>query len=219
MRAAVAWTEEADVVVVIGVRPEPAPRSRRGTRVQAIVVDRFEGGGASALSGGVVYAGGGTSHQRQAGFEGPSRQAMFDHLRLELRGRGRRRNPVALLPRQRRQPGLAGAARRARSTPPCRHKTSYPPDGCYLYSLGNEVVPAYRGEHAPAPRGHRTFSGARPAPRCMPHCRPPRWLRARRRSHNPACAAWCASAARDGCWASRSGNCHPVTRRPDAMPR
>jgi 3-oxo-5alpha-steroid 4-dehydrogenase len=35
-------------------------------------------------------------------------------------------------------------------------KTSYPQDGYYLYYSGNELVPAYRGELPPPPRGHRT---------------------------------------------------------------
>ena len=39
------------------------------------------------------------------------------------------------------------------------HKTSYPPEGKFLYYSGNEVVPACRGEHgAPAPRGHRVVA-------------------------------------------------------------
>lgn len=156
--AAVAWTEEADVVVVgWGAAGACAAIEARAQGASVIVVDRFEGGGASALSGGVVYAGGGTPYQRQAGFEDPP-QAMFDYLRLELRGvvgdetlwrfcRDSAAN-LAWLEQQ--------GARFDATMPP--HKTSYPPDGCYLYYSGNEVVPAYRGEHAPAPRGHRTLA-------------------------------------------------------------
>lgn len=59
--AAVAWTEEADVVVVgWGAAGACAAIEARAQGASVIVVDRFEGGGASALSGGVVYAGGGT---------------------------------------------------------------------------------------------------------------------------------------------------------------
>ena len=35
--------------------------------LDVLVVDRFAGGGATAISGGVVYAGGGTSIQHEAG--------------------------------------------------------------------------------------------------------------------------------------------------------
>ncbi|HLI81979.1 MAG TPA: FAD-binding protein, partial [Candidatus Binataceae bacterium] len=34
-------------------------------------------------------------------------------------------------------------------------KTSYPPDGYYLYFSGNEAVPQFAGKYPPAPRGHR----------------------------------------------------------------
>mgnify|MGYP000706406213 CR=1 FL=1 len=42
------------------------------------------------------------------------------------------------------------------------HKTSYPPEGKFLYYSGNEIVPAY-GQHLPpgqkpAPRGHRVVA-------------------------------------------------------------
>ncbi|HET8765222.1 MAG TPA: FAD-binding protein, partial [Rhodanobacter sp.] len=43
----------------------------------------------------------------------------------------------------------------ARTSP---HKTSYPPDGVFLYYSGSEMVPAFRGATAPTPRGHRVVS-------------------------------------------------------------
>ena len=48
-----------------------------------IVLDRFNGGGATALSGGVVYAGGGTPQQRAAGVS-DSAEAMFGYLSTEV---------------------------------------------------------------------------------------------------------------------------------------
>src|SRR5262249_2477410 len=48
-----------------------------------VVLDRFEGGGATALSGGVVYAGGGTSVQREAGVE-DTPGAMLAYLEREV---------------------------------------------------------------------------------------------------------------------------------------
>ena len=38
------------------------------------------------------------------------------------------------------------------------HKTSYPPDGVFLYYSGNEVVPACAGSVPPVPRGHRAVA-------------------------------------------------------------
>src|SRR5262245_47830237 len=62
-----AWDSEADVVVV-GFGGAGACAAIEAARAGASVValDRFNGGGATAMSGGVVYAGGGTSVQRAA---------------------------------------------------------------------------------------------------------------------------------------------------------
>src|SRR5689334_17643645 len=48
-----------------------------------LVLDRFLGGGATKLSGGVVYAGGGTAAQREAGVSDDP-EAMFNYLRAEV---------------------------------------------------------------------------------------------------------------------------------------
>jgi 3-oxo-5alpha-steroid 4-dehydrogenase len=103
----------------------------------------------------VVYAGGGTPYQRQAGYEDTS-EAMFNYLRQEVGEAVSHetlrdfcegsREQLAWLERQ-------GAAFEA-SVPP--HKTSYPSDQYYLYYSGNEAVPAYTASAKPAPRGHRT---------------------------------------------------------------
>ena len=152
------WSDEAEVVVVgWGAAGACAAIEARSRDASVIVVDRFEGGGASALSGGVVYAGGGTPYQKQAGFD-DTPDAMFDYLRREVNG-------VVSDPTLRRFCGTSMAnlawleAQGARfgATMPT-HKTSYPPDGCYLYYSGNEVVPAYGGARPPAPRGHRTLA-------------------------------------------------------------
>ena len=154
----VEWSESADVVIVgWGAAGACAAIEARTRGASVIVVDRFEGGGASALSGGVVYAGGGTPYQRSAGFE-DSPQAMFDYLRREVNG-------VVADETLHRFCGDSAAnlawleqnGARFDATMPLQ-KTSYPPDGCYLYFSGNEVVPAYAGAHAPAPRGHRTLA-------------------------------------------------------------
>lgn len=49
-----------------------------------VVLDRANGGGASAISGGIVYAGGGTRTQREAGYEGDTPDNMFHYLREEV---------------------------------------------------------------------------------------------------------------------------------------
>ena len=157
--SAVDWSDSADVVVVgWGAAGACAAIEARSAGASVRVIDRFEGGGASALSGGVVYAGGGTPYQRQAGFT-DTPEAMAEYLRHEVNGVvsdatlrkfcGDSAGNLAWLEAQ--------GARFAATMPD--HKTSYPPEGKFLYYSGNEVVPACRGERgAPAPRGHRTVA-------------------------------------------------------------
>ncbi|MBY6262034.1 FAD-binding protein [Azospirillum sp. 412522] len=153
------WQTEAEVVVVgWGAAGACAAIEARDAGARVLVIDRFEGGGASALSGGVVYAGGGTRHQRDAGYS-DTPDAMFDYLRREVDGvvgdatlRRFCDESVTNLEWLERQGVLFG------STMPS-YKTSYPPDGAFLYFSGNEAVPAYRGSHGePAPRGHRAVA-------------------------------------------------------------
>jgi len=157
--AAVGWSDSADVIVVgWGAAGACAAIEARAAGASVLVIDRFEGGGASALSGGVVYAGGGTPYQRQAGFE-DTPEAMADYLRHEVNG------VVSDATLQKFCDDSAAnlawleaqGARFAATMPD--HKTSYPPEGKFLYYSGNEVVPACRGERgAPAPRGHRVVA-------------------------------------------------------------
>lgn len=157
--ASVNWSASADVVVVgWGAAGACAAIEARESGATVLVIDRFEGGGASALSGGVVYAGGGTPYQRQAGFE-DSPQAMAEYLKHEVNGVVSEatlqkfcQDSVANLA------WLEAQGARFAATMP-DHKTSYPPEGKFLYYSGNEVVPACMGElGAPAPRGHRVVA-------------------------------------------------------------
>ncbi|MDB5997032.1 MAG: fumarate reductase/succinate dehydrogenase [Pseudomonas sp.] len=150
------WDDRCDLLVVgFGGAGACAAIEAAERGLSVLALDRFEGGGATALSGGVVYAGGGTPYQRQAGYEDSS-DAMFNYLRQEVGdavssqtlrdfcdGSGEQ---LAWLERQ----GVTFES----SVPP--HKTSYPSDQYYLYYSGNEAVPAYAAIAKPAPRGHRT---------------------------------------------------------------
>ena len=79
-----AWSDSAQVVVVgWGAAGACAALQARQEGASVLVIDRFEGGGASALSGGVVYAGGGTPQQKEAGFV-DSPQFMHAYLRHEV---------------------------------------------------------------------------------------------------------------------------------------
>lgn len=119
-----------------------------------IVAERFEGGGASARSGGVVYAGGGTSYQRVAGYR-DTPEAMAAYLRQEV---GDAVGNGTLQAFCERSTGMIAwleqlGARFAPTVPP--RKTSYPAQDYYLYYSGNEAVADYARHAEPAPRGHR----------------------------------------------------------------
>ena len=157
----VQWSDASDVVVVgWGGAGASAAIEAREQGAEVLVIDRFSGGGASVLSGGVVYAGGGTRSQKEAGFE-DSPKAMTAYLKHEVNGvvsdetlARFSRDSVANLNWLEKQ-GATFA-----STMPA-YKTSYPTDGMYLYYSGNEVVPAYGNPQLvkkPAPRGHRVVA-------------------------------------------------------------
>lgn len=149
------WAQHCELLVVgFGGAGACAAIEAADRGLAALAVERFAGGGATALSGGVVYAGGGTPYQQQAGYQDSS-EAMLRYLRQEVGEAvssatlgdfcARSCEQLAWLERQ----GVAFEA----SVPP--HKTSYPSDQYYLYYSGNEAVPAYAAQAAPAPRGHR----------------------------------------------------------------
>ncbi|HYB88485.1 MAG TPA: FAD-binding protein [Streptosporangiaceae bacterium] len=148
-----AWDVEADVVVVgFGAAGACAALEAAAAGCEVVVLDRFGGGGATALSGGVIYAGGGTRWQRDAGVS-DSPEAMFAYLRLEV---GDAVSPATL--REFCQGSRDMLAWLAGHGVPfegslCPDKTSYPSNRHYLYYSGSEL--SARGVTPPAPRGHR----------------------------------------------------------------
>ena len=102
------------------------------------MLDRFAGGGATALSGGVVYAGGGTPQQRAAGVH-DTPEAMFGYLRLEV---GDAVSPATLGEFCEGSPAML-AWLEGHGVPfegsLCPDKTSYPTNRHYLYYSGSEL--------------------------------------------------------------------------------
>jgi 3-oxo-5alpha-steroid 4-dehydrogenase len=148
------WDVEADVVVVgFGAAGACAALEAASAGCSVLVLDRFDGGGATALSGGVVYAGGGTPQQRAAGVT-DSPEAMFAYLSTEVGDAV----PAATL-RDFCQGSAAMLAWLEDHGVPfegslCPDKTSYPTNRHYLYYSGSELSAA--DVAPPAPRGHRT---------------------------------------------------------------
>lgn len=150
------WDDAADVVVVgYGGGGICAALELVENGASVIAIDRFNGGGATAFSGGVVYAGG-TDIQRQNGIEDDA-DNMERYLRLEV---GDIVTPETL---QRFCRESAGNLEWLQAhgvkfgTKLYTGKTTYPPEGYYLQYSGNEKVEEYCRDARPAPRGHRTL--------------------------------------------------------------
>ncbi len=148
------WDAVADVIVVgFGGAGACAALEARTAGAEVLVLDRFGGGGATARSGGVVYAGD-TSLQRSAGI-GDSVEQMFRYLQREIRGVV----PDAVLRRYCEQSSgaidwLVGHGLRYNAEV-CTEKTDYPAGGESLYFAGNEQRSDHAAIAVPAPRGHR----------------------------------------------------------------
>jgi len=129
---------EADVVIVgFGAAGACAALEAAG-ECDVVVLDRFGGGGATALSGGVVYAGGGTRWQREAGVT-DSAGAMFAYLRTEV---GDAASPGTLRAFCEGSPEMLAWLERHGvpfHSSLCPDKTSYPSNRHYLYYSGSEL--------------------------------------------------------------------------------
>ncbi|GAA3530746.1 FAD-binding protein [Amycolatopsis ultiminotia] len=145
----------ADVVIIgAGAAGACAAIEAADAGAEVLLVDRFAGGGASRVSGGVVYAGGGTPQQHAAGVE-DSVDAMHAYLQLEagdvVSEQTLRRfceesvDMISWLERQ--GVPFEGSL--------CGYKTSYPSNKHYLYYSGSEAAGGFRNVAKPAPRGHR----------------------------------------------------------------
>lgn len=149
------WDATAEVVVVgFGGAGACAALEAHDAGADVLVLDRFHGGGATAISGGVVYAGGGTPEQRAAGVH-DTPTAMLDYLRLETDGavsedtlRRFCDGSVAMLGWLKGH----GVPFEGSAAP---YKTSYPTNEHYLYYSGNELSGPARAVAPPAQRGHR----------------------------------------------------------------
>lgn len=149
------WDATCDVLVVgVGMAGvATALRTAEDRSLQVIAIDRGEGGGASKLSGGVVYMGGGTRAQKEAGID-DTPENMANYLLYET-GNVVRADTVRKFAAASTgfQDWLEKYGARF-GGPATEAKTSYPDDGSLYYS-GNELTVPGRERATPAPRGHR----------------------------------------------------------------
>lgn len=139
------------MIIGFGGAGAAAGLQARENGASVIAIDRFGGGGATAYSGGVVYAGG-TRYQADAGFNDDADE-MYKYLDYE----GTAVRPETLRRFCDTSNGniewvVGHGVKFEGSFYP--HRTAYPPNGSYLYYSGME---AFHPDVARvAPRGHRT---------------------------------------------------------------
>jgi 3-oxo-5alpha-steroid 4-dehydrogenase len=157
-----AWDDEADVVVVgFGGAGACAALEAHAAGARVRVLDRFHGGGATAISGGVFYAGGGTHIQREAGVSDDADE-MFRYLSLEVKGVVSEETLRDFCDRSVENLGWLEGHGVPFEGSLCPYKTSYPTDDYYLYYSGNEGFSPYKEAAKPAPRGHRAKGAGLP---------------------------------------------------------
>jgi len=149
------WDATCDVLVVgVGLAGVCAAlRTAEDKSLDVIAIDRGDGGGASKLSGGIVYMGGGTKAQKEAGIE-DTPENMANYLAFEA-GNIVRMDTVQRFARASThfQDWLEKYGARF-GGPATDEKTSYPDDAS-LYFSGNELTVPGRERATPVQRGHR----------------------------------------------------------------
>ncbi len=150
-----AWDADVDVVVV-GFGGAGACAALEAARAGASVlaIDRFTGGGATAVSGGVVYAGGGTAVQKAAGVV-DTVDDMVAYLRQEVGDVVSAETLLRFCADSAAMIDWLADAGVPFDPSVCPFKTSYPPNDYYLYFSGSENAWPFRESATPAPRGHR----------------------------------------------------------------
>jgi 3-oxo-5alpha-steroid 4-dehydrogenase len=142
-------------VVGLGAAGACAAIEAAETGANVVVLDRFNGGGATALSGGVVYAGGGTYFQQDAGFQ-DSPGAMFNYLRTEVDDVVSNETLLKFCQESISMLDWLEDQGVPFDSSLCPYKTSYPTNDHYLYFSGSEQ--SFKDVAPPAPRGHRTHA-------------------------------------------------------------
>ena len=146
------WDGSFDVLVVgLGAAGVSAAIEAADQGARVAFIDRFEGGGTTARSGSVMYAGGGTALQKRLGVEDDP-ESMFNYLKHEVQDAVTPETLKAFC--QQSADNLQWALDNGvtYSGDVFAKKISYPVHGNSLYYSGNEL--AFSSEARPAPRGH-----------------------------------------------------------------
>lgn len=151
------WDHSADVVVAgYGGAGVATALAAREAGADVLALERYLGGGATTLSGGIIYAGAGTWVQRAAGVDDDV-ENMLAYLEAEV---GDAVRPETLRRFCEESPAMIDwlTAHGVPFDPSLApYKTSYPTDDYYLYYSGSENSGGYRDLAAPRQRGHRAY--------------------------------------------------------------
>ena len=148
------WDEAADVIVVgYGGAGVSAALEARARGAQVLALDRFDGGGATTLSGGVVYAGG-TRYQKQAGLE-DNPDIMFRYLKMEIGDVVRDETLRRFCETSDENMQWLENHGVEFGSSVYTGKSIYPPAGYDIYFSGNEKVTSSAKVVPSFPRGHR----------------------------------------------------------------
>ncbi len=149
------WTDTTDFVVVgYGGAGVSAALQAAEDGLKVIAIDSFAGGGATAMNGGIFYAGGGTAVQQELGIQDTA-DDMYNYLKLEV---GDVVKPETL---RRFCDGsvedfnwlMKHGVKFGNTYYP--HKTFYPPSGYFLYHSDSGLAATYAAQTPSVPRGHK----------------------------------------------------------------
>ena len=153
----ISWNHDVDVAIVgLGGAGVACALQSLEEGLSVLAIDRFEGGGATVASGGVIYAGGGTPIQKAAGVEDDV-DNMFNYLKLET---GSIISDETLRDFcERSAPTIEWMIEHGTDFRPTifPHKTSFPAPQFFLYHSDNSLIAPYNEAAKPAARGHRGY--------------------------------------------------------------
>jgi len=151
------WSNETDVAVIgLGGAGVACALQSLEEGLSVMAFDRFEGGGATVASGGVIYAGGGTSIQKAAGVEDDV-DNMFNYLKLETGGIISDETLRDFCEQS--APTIEWMIGHGTDLRPSLFpkKTSFPAPQFFLYHSDNSLIAPYNEKARPAARGHRGY--------------------------------------------------------------
>lgn len=149
------WHHTADFVVVgYGGAGISAALQAAENGLSVVAIDSFGGGGATAMNGGIFYAGGGTRVQKALGIE-DTPQHMYDYLSLEVKDVVEPETLKRFCEGSVRDfEWLEGHGVRFGQTY-YPQKTFYPPSGYFLYHSDSGLAATYAAKTPSIPRGHK----------------------------------------------------------------